>query len=55
MDSSNSEDTQSVDLETDHQFNPRGIMVFLAVMLAVYVIYWFYMWYTVIILRGVGG
>ena len=55
MESSDPEDTTSVDLETDHAFSPRGIMVFLAVMLTVFVIYWFYMWYTVIIVRGVGG
>ena len=55
METLDTEKHNSVDLETDHGFEPHGIMVFLALMLTVFVLYWFYMWHTVVIVRGVGG
>jgi hypothetical protein len=37
------------------EFTPRGVIVFLALMLFLYAAYWAYLWYVVTIQRGIGG
>ncbi len=39
----------------DDESTPRGATACVVVMLAGYIIYWAYLWYTTIIERGVGG
>ena len=44
--------------ETDGEhsgFQPRGILLFLFVMLVGYALYWAYLWFITVIERGVGG
>jgi hypothetical protein len=36
-------------------FQPRGIVLFLFVMLLGYALYWAYLWFITVIVRGVGG
>jgi hypothetical protein len=36
-------------------FQPRGIVLFLFVMLLGYALYWAYLWFITVIERGVGG
>ena len=43
------------DQADDDKVTPRGATAFVFVMLAGYIIYWAYLWYTIIIERGVGG
>lgn len=43
------------DQPDDDKVTPRGATAFVFVMLAGYIIYWAYLWYTTIIERGVGG
>lgn len=48
----------SLDDERDGEhagFNPRGILVFLFVMLIGYALYWAYLWFITVIERGVNG
>ena len=41
--------------EVETEFVPRGITLFLSLMLILYAAYWAYLWYIVTIQRGVGG
>jgi hypothetical protein len=50
-----SEHTPPTESEDEKPFTPRGIMVFLTVMLTVYALYWAYLWFVVTVQRGVGG
>jgi hypothetical protein len=43
------------DQSEDDKVTPRGATAFVFVMLAGYILYWAYLWYTTIIERGVGG
>ncbi|MCS7324003.1 MAG: hypothetical protein RMJ86_00135 [Anaerolineae bacterium] len=36
-------------------FQPRGIVLFLFVMLVGYALYWAYLWFLTVIERGAGG
>mgnify|MGYP003598073914 FL=1 len=39
----------------EDKVTPRGATAFVFLMLAGYILYWAYLWYTTIIERGVGG
>lgn len=42
-------------LDNGERFEPRGTFAFLMLMLVGFAIYWGYMWYVAVILRGVTG
>jgi hypothetical protein len=43
------------DAKEKAEFVPRGITVFLTLMLILYAAYWAYLWFVVTIQRGTGG
>ena len=55
MDAHGREQSAESKPEEETEFVPRGITVFLSLMLILYAAYWAYMWFVVTIQRGVGG
>jgi hypothetical protein len=51
----NQQQEQSPHPDEKSEFVPRGITVFLTLMLVVYALYWAYLWFITTIERGVGG
>lgn len=49
------EPKEPVESHPVEEFTPRGILVFLTVMLVVYAVYWAYLWFVVTIQRGIGA
>lgn len=55
MDGHGREPAGAFDSEGKTEFVPRGITVFLSLMLVLYAAYWAYLWFVVTIQRGIGG
>jgi hypothetical protein len=55
MSSESREQNPQTEPHEQSEFTPRGILVFLTLMLIVYAVYWAYLWFVITIQRGVGG
>lgn len=47
--------TEADETSEREDFAPRGTLLFVLVMLLGYMLYWAYLWFIVVIERGIGG